>query len=264
MGKLVLFLRRRYGAGHQARSRADRRSGAVRTTTSALPQAPVSGEHAAVVTILDDSFLEDLGSTNGTLVNGKPITKHFLRDRDEIDIGREILVYLDRRYGDDSRAAARPERAAAHRRQPRRGDECRRSARQSPFFRRPAVDFGPGGRRHSAGCRRGNRRERDRTGRGATTAEALVPPPRGQPPEATPFDQGPDSGSRFRPRSASVGRETVIGRAGVQVVALRRIGDEISWCRSKARLRRPSMASPVSPDGQSFRSAIFLTSSARR
>ena len=59
-----------------------------------LPFPAVSGEHAAVVTILDDSFLEDLGSTNGTLVNGRAITKHFLRDHDEIDIGRHTLVYL--------------------------------------------------------------------------------------------------------------------------------------------------------------------------
>src|ERR1700682_1244037 len=59
-----------------------------------LPNLAVSGEHAVVVTILADSFLEDLGSTNGTLVNGKAITKHFLRDRDVIDIGRELLVYL--------------------------------------------------------------------------------------------------------------------------------------------------------------------------
>ena len=45
------------------------------------------------MTILSDSFLEDLGSTNGTLVNGKPVAKHFLRDRDQIDIGRQKLVY---------------------------------------------------------------------------------------------------------------------------------------------------------------------------
>jgi hypothetical protein len=54
----------------------------------------VSAEHAAVVTILDDSFLEDLNSTNGTLVNGRSIAKHFLRDHDEIDIGRQVLVYV--------------------------------------------------------------------------------------------------------------------------------------------------------------------------
>src|SRR5471032_2816648 len=53
----------------------------------------VSGEHAAVVTILADSFLEDLGSTNGTLVNGSPVSKHFLREGDQVDIGRHILVF---------------------------------------------------------------------------------------------------------------------------------------------------------------------------
>jgi pSer/pThr/pTyr-binding forkhead associated (FHA) protein len=59
-----------------------------------LPNLAVSGEHAVVVTILTDSFLEDLGSTNGTLVNGKPIAKHFLRDGDQIDIGRHKLLYF--------------------------------------------------------------------------------------------------------------------------------------------------------------------------
>ena len=59
-----------------------------------LPNLAVSGEHAVVVTILSDSFLEDLGSTNGTLVNGKPIAKHFLRDGDLIDVGRHKLLYF--------------------------------------------------------------------------------------------------------------------------------------------------------------------------
>jgi len=59
-----------------------------------LPHPAVSGEHSSVVTILADSFLEDLGSTNGTLVNGKPIVKHFLRDNDQIDIGRQRLVFV--------------------------------------------------------------------------------------------------------------------------------------------------------------------------
>ena len=59
-----------------------------------LPYPAVSAEHAAIVTVLDDSFLEDLQSTNGTLVNGKRIAKHFLRDRDAIDLGRVQLVYL--------------------------------------------------------------------------------------------------------------------------------------------------------------------------
>jgi hypothetical protein len=70
-----------------------------------LPYPAVSGEHAAVVTILADSFLEDLGSTNGTLVNGKAIAKHFLNDRDQIDIGRQRLTYV---ADDDARVDPLP------------------------------------------------------------------------------------------------------------------------------------------------------------
>lgn len=54
----------------------------------------VSGRHAAVVTILNDSFLEDLGSTNGTLVNGNPVQKHFLQDNDLIEIGKYKMKYI--------------------------------------------------------------------------------------------------------------------------------------------------------------------------
>ena len=55
----------------------------------------VSGEHAVIVTILNDSFLEDLGSTNGTCVNGQPIKKHFLQNNDVIEIGKYKLKYLN-------------------------------------------------------------------------------------------------------------------------------------------------------------------------
>ena len=54
----------------------------------------VSGEHACIVTILNDSFLEDLGSTNGTLVNGNSIKKHILQNNDVIEIGKYRLKYV--------------------------------------------------------------------------------------------------------------------------------------------------------------------------
>jgi pSer/pThr/pTyr-binding forkhead associated (FHA) protein len=54
----------------------------------------VSGEHACVVTILNDSFLEDLGSTNGTLVNGNPIKKHILQNNDVVEIGKYKMKYV--------------------------------------------------------------------------------------------------------------------------------------------------------------------------
>lgn len=55
----------------------------------------VSGKHALIITILDDSFLEDLGSTNGTYVNGKLIKKHALKDTDVIAIGKHELKYVN-------------------------------------------------------------------------------------------------------------------------------------------------------------------------
>jgi predicted component of type VI protein secretion system len=61
----------------------------------------VSGEHALIVTILNDSFLEDLGSTNGTLVNGQPIKKHILQNNDVVEIGKYKL-----KYAQDATAAA--------------------------------------------------------------------------------------------------------------------------------------------------------------
>lgn len=54
----------------------------------------ISGEHAAIVSILDDSFLEDLNSTNGTLVNGQPIKKHCLKNADLIELGKYKLKYI--------------------------------------------------------------------------------------------------------------------------------------------------------------------------
>ncbi len=54
----------------------------------------VSGEHAVIVTILNDSFLEDLGSTNGTVVNGNAIKKHFLQNNDVIELGKYKLKFV--------------------------------------------------------------------------------------------------------------------------------------------------------------------------
>ncbi|MDD5299276.1 MAG: FHA domain-containing protein [Gallionella sp.] len=55
----------------------------------------VSGEHAAIVTILNDSFLEDLDSTNGLAVNGAVVKKHFLQPNDVIEIGKYHLKYIN-------------------------------------------------------------------------------------------------------------------------------------------------------------------------
>ena len=54
----------------------------------------VSGDHAVITTIGNDSFLQDLDSTNGTIVNGKSIKKHVLHHGDIIGFGRYQIEYV--------------------------------------------------------------------------------------------------------------------------------------------------------------------------
>ncbi len=47
----------------------------------------ISRRHLRLVTVLDDTFLEDLGSRNGTFVNGKLARKCALQEGDVVQIG---------------------------------------------------------------------------------------------------------------------------------------------------------------------------------
>ena len=60
----------------------------------------VSGHHSLLINILNDSFLEDLNSTNGTYVNGKLIKKHALQHGDVITVGHHQLRYVDTQSGE--------------------------------------------------------------------------------------------------------------------------------------------------------------------
>jgi hypothetical protein len=59
-----------------------------------IEDCAISAEHAVIVTENDDSFLEDLNSTNGTQVNGQPVRKHFLQDGDVIELAGHRMQYL--------------------------------------------------------------------------------------------------------------------------------------------------------------------------
>jgi hypothetical protein len=58
-----------------------------------LPDTGVSRKHVDVVLDSGTAICEDLGSTNGTLVNGRRITRQPLADGDVIRIGHSVLVY---------------------------------------------------------------------------------------------------------------------------------------------------------------------------
>lgn len=75
---------------HQGDMKIGRRPG----TDIQIDNLAVSGEHANLFTIGEDTFIQDLGSTNGTFVNNKQIAKHHLKNGDTISIGKHTLVYI--------------------------------------------------------------------------------------------------------------------------------------------------------------------------
>jgi pSer/pThr/pTyr-binding forkhead associated (FHA) protein len=59
-----------------------------------LEQSTVSGEHAVIVIMRSDFFLEDLNSTNGTFVNGRRIGKYLLQNTDQIVLAKFPMQFM--------------------------------------------------------------------------------------------------------------------------------------------------------------------------
>lgn len=62
----------------------------------------LSREHASIVTVGEDQIVEDLQSSNGTLVNGSPLVRQILQHRDVIELGAHHLRYLSSRVAGDA------------------------------------------------------------------------------------------------------------------------------------------------------------------
>src|SRR5271156_4280113 len=60
----------------------------------------VSGHHTLIINILNDSFLEDLNSTNGPSVNVTLIKKHAMQHGDLITVGHPQLRFVDSQDSD--------------------------------------------------------------------------------------------------------------------------------------------------------------------
>lgn len=58
-----------------------------------IDDGKASRRHARLVIAGGVVEIEDLGSSNGTLLNDKPVQKRMLRDGDEVKIGKTVLVF---------------------------------------------------------------------------------------------------------------------------------------------------------------------------
>ncbi len=93
MAKLVIKLNNNI-VDHIELNQGDMKIGRKPDCEIHLDNLSVSGEHANIFSIGEDSFVQDLGSTNGTYVNGKKIAKHHLKNGDLVQVGKYSLAYM--------------------------------------------------------------------------------------------------------------------------------------------------------------------------
>ena len=179
----------------------------------------VSGEHAVIVTILNDSFLEDLGSTNGTLINGNPVKKHFLQNNDVVELGKYKLKFIQEQGAAPAAGAAdfektmvlRPSAMKAAAEQAKAmgasGAQAAQAARQAAVQQMAANAAASG--------------VADKDNKGAAVmaaAAAATPKPSGQPLGAIQLLSGGNAGKELELTKPL----TTLGKPGVQVAVLTR------------------------------------------
>ena len=70
---------------------------------------PILSRQHCVITREDDQFLiRDLGSLHGTVVNGIPVTQHYLQDGDQVSLGSSVFSFF-LREGEGRAARSRAE-----------------------------------------------------------------------------------------------------------------------------------------------------------
>jgi pSer/pThr/pTyr-binding forkhead associated (FHA) protein len=167
----------------------------------------VSGEHAVIVTILNDSFLEDLGSTNGTVVNGNPIKKHFLQNNDIIELGKYKLKFVG-----EAALAAGGEKADFEKTMVLRPSAVKAAAEAK------AASAMPGGGAQAALAQRASVADQDATKTQPPAPAAAMPRPAGQPLGAIQLLSGANAGRELELTKPL----TTLGKPGVQVAVLTR------------------------------------------
>jgi len=59
----------------------------------------ISNHHAKIITLFNATYIEDMGSTNGTFVNGKQVKEHILHDGDVVTVGKRYRMLFEKISG---------------------------------------------------------------------------------------------------------------------------------------------------------------------
>ncbi|MFT4513186.1 MAG: hypothetical protein ACI89X_002620 [Planctomycetota bacterium] len=69
--------------------------GRVATCDVVVDDTKASRRHARLVVEAGVVEIEDMNSSNGTLLNGKPVDRRLIRDGDEVRIGKTVIIYRE-------------------------------------------------------------------------------------------------------------------------------------------------------------------------
>lgn len=117
-----------------------------------LSDPSVSRRHALLTCALDEYFIEDLGSTNGTLLNDRPVTKHILKSGDQLQIGEYVLSF----------ERAEPELVGAYD-DPEKTQVIRAKPKPPPIPRHPQIAPKTATLKYFSGPRKGESEKIDRS-----------------------------------------------------------------------------------------------------
>jgi FHA domain len=165
----------------------------------------ISSEHALIRVTNSVASIEDLESTNGTRVNGRQVKRHVLRHGDQIEVGRERLMYFAEL--DNASRFAQPEPDTPY---SEPGAQTERVVTASP---EPVASFADQVAKPAAVPQAGIASARRAM---AFTASVVVL-------------SGANNGKRF-PLDKP---EVTLGKEGRQVIAIERTGDDLWSIRLK-------------------------------
>ena len=175
----------------------------------------VSGEHAVIATILNDSFLEDLDSTNGVMVNGVAIKKHLLHNNDLIEIGKYKLKYLNEQKSQMTAADFEKTMVLRSPIQPAASDSAKEGLLEATRKLKAMASNAPAGQATAPQQAKPAVSPQVRPAAAPPAAPAPVPP---QAPAVIQILTGPNAGKELE----LVKNLTTLGKPGLQVAVLTR------------------------------------------
>jgi pSer/pThr/pTyr-binding forkhead associated (FHA) protein len=196
----------------------------------------VSGEHADIVTILNDCILEELGTTNGTLDNGNHVKNHFLQNNDVVELGKYRLKFI----GDAPVAAVTAEKADFEKTMVLRPSAMRAAAEQAKAMGAGAAEAARAAAAQQVAATAAATGLAEKESKAATTAPISVPMSTAAP-AAAPAPAAPAAAAAASAPAAAPAAKTGHPLGAIQILSGGNAGKELELAKPLTTLGKPGV-----------------------